>query len=99
MADCDLLTAAEADRAAAEADAKVFFQQRLAASTDSLGAPPRGLPEDVGVAMHSTLLEAPQALQGNKLRLGKKVAACCYPLAAPVLDPTFVTECVCSIRR
>ncbi len=66
---------AEADRAAAEADPAAFFKQR-ALGPVSLGAPAGGPLEDAGVAMQSTLLDAPQLLQGKQLRLGKKVIFC-----------------------
>ena len=65
---------AEADRAAAEADPVAFFKQR-ALGPNNLGAPSRGPLEDAGMAMQSTLLDAPQLLQGKQLRLGKKVTS------------------------
>ena len=65
---------AEADRAAAEADPAAFFKQR-ALDPNNLVAPSRGPLEDAGMAMQSTLLDAPQSLQGKQLRLGKKVTS------------------------
>ncbi|KAL0053903.1 hypothetical protein WJX82_000883 [Trebouxia sp. C0006] len=65
------LMMSEADRAAAEADPAAFFKQR-ALGPNNLGAPSGGSLEDAGVAMQSTLLDAPHLLQGKQLRLGKK---------------------------
>ena len=65
---------AETDRAAAEADPAAFFKQR-ALGPNNLVAPSRGPLENAGMAMQSTLLDAPQSLQGKQLRLGKKVTS------------------------
>ena len=64
---------AEAERAAAEADHRAFFKHTRVLGGTSLGRPYRGPSADAVSTMQSTLLEGPPALQGKKLRLGKKV--------------------------